>query len=309
MSKKILIALQSYGEYSDKPFQILRDAGVELVVNDLKHRLVREDIVQLGKDCQGIVAGVEPYDKEVLDKLSKLECLSRCGVGTDNIDHQVAKERQIAILNTPNVVIQPVAEMAVAMAFDLLRLLTVNTINLRSGVWKKKAGRLLAACKVGIVGLGRIGKRTAELFRALGAEVYGFDLYPDQAWAKKNSIKMLPLDKLLSSVDVLSLHVSVSKDNLFVLQKDELSSMKKGAVLINTSRGQVIDEAALYDVLRSGHLSGAGLDVYPKEPYQGPLRELDNVIMTPHVSTLTRESRAQMETEAVENILRHFNLL
>lgn len=308
MNKSILIALQSFGEYSKKPYDLLREAGVELIINNLEHRLIREEIVQLGKDCAGIIAGVEPYDKEVLDKLPKLECLSRCGVGTDNIDHQVARERGIAILNTPNVVVQPVAEMAVAMAFDLLRLLTFNTNNLRSGTWKKKAGRLLSACKIGIIGLGRIGKRTAELFMALGADVYGFDLFPDNTWIEKNAIKMLSLEDLLALVDVLSLHISVVNENPFKLQQAELYQMKKGAILINTSRGQVVDEKALYQALKSGQLSGAGLDVFLKEPYEGPLRELDNVILTPHVSTLTQESRAQMETEAVENILEHFKL-
>lgn len=308
MSKKILIALQSYGEYSDRPFELLREAGVELVVNDLKHRLVREEIVKLGKDCEGIVAGVEPYDQTVLDQLPKLECLSRCGVGIDNIDLELAKKRNIAVLNTPNVVIQPVAEMAVAMTFDLLRQLTVNTNNLRSKNWKKLPGGLLAGRKVGVIGLGRIGKRTAELFKALKADVFGFDLFPDKAWLDQQDIKLVSLDDLLATVDVVSLHVSMSKENPFVLNKEMLQKMKEGSLLINTSRGQAVDEAALYEVLSSGHLAGAGLDVFPKEPYQGRLLELSNVILTPHVSTLTKESRAQMETEAVENILRYFKL-
>jgi D-3-phosphoglycerate dehydrogenase len=308
MSKKILIALQSFGAYSDKPFQLLRGAGAEVVVNDLKHRLVREEIVKLGKDCKGIIAGVEPYDKWVLDQLTKLECLSRCGVGIDNIDLSAAKERGIGVLNTPDVVIQPVAEMAVAMAFDLLRLLTVNTTNLRSGNWKKLPGGLLAGRRVGVIGLGRIGKRTAELFKALNTEVTGYDLYPDKDWIKRNAVKLVSLEELLAGADILSLHVSMSKDNPFVLGQEHIAKMRKGAIIINTSRGQAVNEEALCEALKSGHLAGAGLDVYSKEPYAGPLKELDNVILTPHVSTLTKESRAQMETESVENILRYFKL-
>ncbi|MFH0887311.1 MAG: hypothetical protein V1843_04005, partial [bacterium] len=142
--KNILVALQSFGEYSDEPLRLLCGSGAVIIFNELKHRLDRDEIVKLGREAHGIIAGVEPYDKAVLDKLPVLECVSRCGVGIDNVDPAIAKQRNIAVLNTPNVVIQPVAEMAVAMAFDLLRLLTKNTNNLRSGQWKKIAGRLLS---------------------------------------------------------------------------------------------------------------------------------------------------------------------
>jgi len=213
MSFKILIALQTFGEHDDRPLRLLRNAGAEVMTNDHKHRLVKEEIVELGKECEGIVAGVEPYDKWVLNQLPKLKCLSRCGVGMDNIDLEEAKTRNIAVLNTPNVVIQPVAEMAVAMAFDLLRHLTTSTVNLRSGNWTKISGGLLAGRKVGIIGLGRIGKRTAELFKALGAKVVGCDPYPDKAWLTKTAVELVTLDDLLGGSDIISLHVSVTKDS------------------------------------------------------------------------------------------------
>ncbi|MFA4905551.1 MAG: phosphoglycerate dehydrogenase [Candidatus Margulisiibacteriota bacterium] len=308
MSVKILIALQTFAEHDDLPLRLLNNAGVEIRFNDRHHRLVKEEIVELGEECQGIVAGVEPYDKWVLDRLPKLKCLSRCGVGVDNIDLIEAKNRNLSVLNTPNVVIQPVAEMAVAMTFDLLRFLTVNTNNLRSGNWKKVTGGLLAGRKVGIVGLGRIGKRAAEMFKALNAEVMGYDLFPDKAWLNKAAVKLVSLDELLAGSDIVSLHVSLAKDAPFTLGKQQLAKMKNGALLINTSRGQMIDEQALYEALKSGHIGGAGLDVFSQEPYVGKLRELDNLVMTPHVSTLTLESRAQMEREAVENILNYFGL-
>jgi len=308
MKIKILVALQSFGQHSDIPLKLLKNSGAEVIFNDLKHRLTREEIIKLGNACDGIIAGVEPYDKPVLDKLEKIKCLSRCGVGIDNIDCKIAEERKIKILNTPNVVVQPVAEMVIAMAFDLLRLLTLNTNNMRSGKWEKKAGHLLQGRKVGIVGLGRIGKRVAELFKALGAIVYGFDIYPDQNWLTTASIELLPIEELFKIVDIVSFHVSISNDNPFIMNKKYLDLMKPGSLLINTSRGSVIDEADLFSALKSNHLAGAGLDVFSKEPYDGELTTLQHVVITPHVSTLTQESRAQMEIEATENIINFFKL-
>ncbi len=307
MKRKILVALQSFSEYSETPLRLLHDAGVDIVLNELGHRLNQNDIVQLGHDCDGVIAGVEPYDENVLNSLQNLKCISRSGVGVDNIDMEKAKQRGITVLNTPDVVVQPVAEMTIAMIFDLLRFLTLHTNLLKSGQWKKIAGHLLSGRKVGIIGLGRIGKKVAEMLKALNADVYGFDLYPDRIWAKQHDVKITSLLDMLKVSDVLCIHVSVLKENPFILGRSEIAQMKKGSIIINTSRGQVVNEAALYEALKSGHLGGAGLDVFNNEPYKGPLCELDNVVLTPHISTLTQESRAEMETQAVINILNFFN--
>ncbi|MCK5606971.1 phosphoglycerate dehydrogenase [Candidatus Pacearchaeota archaeon] len=306
MKRKILIALQSFSDYSEIPLKLLQDSGMDIVLNDLGHRLDRDEIIQLGRNCDGVIAGVEPYDEYVLNKLKNLKCISRAGVGIDNIDLEISKQKNITILNTPDVVVQPVAEMTIAMIFDLLRLLTLHTTLLRSGKWTKQAGHLLSGRKVGIIGLGKIGRKVAEILKVLNADVIGFDLYPDDTWANRYGVKMTSLQNILIESDVLCLHVSLSKDNPFFLGEEEISQMKKSSILINTSRGQVIDENALYDALRSGHLGGAGLDVFASEPYNGPLYELDNVVLTPHISTLTEESRNEMEKQAVENLIEFF---
>jgi len=306
MKKKVLVALQSFNEYSELPMKLLTQANMDIVLNKLGHRLNQAEIIELGTDCDGIIAGVETYDENVLENLPKLKCISRSGVGIDSIDVEKAKEKGIAILNTPDVVIQPVAEMTVAMIFDLLRLLTLHTNLLRSGQWKKQAGQLLMGRKVGIIGLGRIGKRVSEMLKCLNADVSGFDIYPDHQWAKMNDVKISSLQGIIKESDIVCIHVSFSKENPFTLGKDEISQMKNDSILINTSRGQVIDDKALYEALKSGKLRGAGLDVFSNEPYYGPLCEFDNVVLTPHISTLTKESRAEMEIQAVENLLRYF---
>jgi D-3-phosphoglycerate dehydrogenase len=308
MTVKILVALQSFGEFSDAPKRLLQNSGAEILYNNLGHRLTRDEIIRLGAGCHAIIAGVEPYDQEVLRHLPDLRCISRSGVGTDTIDLNYAKTKGIAILNTPDVVVQPVAEMTLAMIFDLLRHLTFHTTILKDGQWNKRAGHLLGSRKVGIIGLGRIGRRVAELCRALNAEVTGYDLYPDHSWASKHGIRIVDLRTLLEDSDIISVHVSLSSENPFTLGKTEFGMMKPSAILINTSRGQVIDETVLFDALKSGHLGGAALDVFRNEPYDGPLCTLDNVVLTPHISTFTVESRAEMERDSVMNALKFLNL-
>jgi D-3-phosphoglycerate dehydrogenase / 2-oxoglutarate reductase len=308
MTVKILVALQSFGEYSNIPVSLLEHSGAEIHYNQKGHRLCQDEIVELAQGCQGIIAGVEPYDQDVLEQLPGLRCISRSGVGKDNIDQEYAQRKDITILNTPDVVVQPVAEMTLALIFDLLRFTTYHSTLIQAGQWKKQAGHILSSRKIGIIGLGRIGKRVAEYLRFFHADVMGYDLYPDNSWAEKHGVRIVDLATLIKTSDVISLHVSLSTENPFILGQPEFATMKKGTIIINTSRGQVIDETALFEHLCSGHLGGAGLDVFRKEPYVGPLSTLKNVVLTPHISTLTEESRAEMECESVVNLLQFLNL-
>jgi len=306
MKPKVLVALSTFAEFDDAPIRLLDESGLDYYLNPSGHRLVPEEIIKMGRDCEGIIAGVEPYDNYVLDHLPKLRCLSRCGAGIDNISLEKAREKGIVIRNTPDVVVLPVVELTVAMIFDLLRKLSYHTHLLRLKQWKKKAGNLLFGKKVGILGLGKIGRGVAEVLTKLGADVYGADLFPDYQWANKNAIKIVSNELLLKECDIISIHVSILQNNKFVLGKKEIKSMKQGAFIINVSRGEVVDEGALYEALKSNRLGGAALDVFQKEPYDGPLCDLENVILTPHIATLTKESRVQMEVEAVRNLLDFF---
>lgn len=302
---KIFVALSTFAEYGDDPLTALNQSGFPYVINPLGRRLLRDEIIQMGYDCAGSIAGVEPYDDYVLDRMPNLKCISRCGVGIDNISLEKAATKGIKILNTPDVVIQPVAELTVAMIFDLLRKLSFHTFSIKAGRWDKMPGQLLAGKNVGILGLGRIGKRVAELMIRLDASVCGTDISPDMNWAGNHGVRIVSFDELLTSSDILSIHLSVMKDNPQRLGEKEIAMMKKGAMIINTARGQIIDETSLYNALRGQRLGGAALDVFPEEPYHGKLRELDNVVLTPHVATLTKESRLQMELEAAMNLI-HF---
>jgi D-3-phosphoglycerate dehydrogenase len=307
MKNNIFIALSTFAQYGEQPLALLKNSGIEYSVNPLGRRLLREEIVQIGSNTSGIIAGVEPYDAEVLCNLPNLKCISRAGVGIDNIDLEYAQINNIIIRNTPDVVIRPVVELTIAMIFDLLRKTTFHTLLLKNRRWEKTAGNLLFGKTVGIIGTGRIGKAVAELLIKLGVNIRAYDVVPDEKWANLNNVEYLPLEKLLSSVDIISLHALPEPDQLPLIGKEEINLMKNGVVLINTSRGECIDEKALIDGLKSGQVGGAGMDVFPEEPYNGKLLDFDNVVFTPHLATLTKESRLEMEIQATRNLLDELN--
>ncbi len=303
---RILIALSTFAQEGSAPLELLKKSGVVFEINATGKRLSKPEVLTMAQGFDGVVAGLEPYDAEVLATLSQLKCISRCGVGVDNVDLNVAKQKGVTVLNTPDVVVQPVAELTLGLIFDLSRKLTAHTELMRQGKWERLTGAQVAGKTVGVIGLGRIGRRVAQLLRRLDVDVLGYDIAPDPVWAKANNVVLVEREDLLSRADIVTLHVSSGPGHAFCLTAAELGRMKEGAMLINVARGSLVDEKSLVEALKSGHLAGAGLDVYAEEPYNGELCRLPNVVLTPHVGTLTRESRLIMEIEAVQNILKFF---
>lgn len=308
MKERIFVALSTFGEYGSQPLDILKESGIEFDVNSLGRRLVAEEIVEIGSGASGIIAGVEPYDKYVLKHLPNLRCISRAGVGIDAIDLDFARKRNIQIRNTPDVVVRPVVELTVAMIFDLLRKITRHTALLKSRRWEKVAGNLLQGKTVGLVGAGRIGKAVGEMLVKLDADVIVHDIDPDQEWANKTGIRLVEYPDLLANADIISLHASPGASSQALIGKKEISLMKPGVIIVNTGRGGFIDEKAVCEGLSSGKIGSVGLDVFPEEPYYGQLTQFDNVVLTPHLATLTKESRLQMEIEATQNLLEFFGV-
>ena len=198
-------------------------------------------------------------------------------------------------------------ELVLALLFDLLRKTTIHTNIIKSGEWERHVGNLLYGKTVGVIGTGRIGKRVSEVLTVLGVKVNACDLYPDREWSESNKIRYNPFKILLQESDIISLHVSPVNNGKAIISKKEIGQMKSGVLIINTSRGQFIDEKDLYEALLSKKIGGVGLDVYNEEPYTGNLIQFENVVMTPHVATLTKESRFQMEIEATQNLLKFIN--
>lgn len=300
----ILVTLSTFAAYSKDPIKLLEQSGLTFQSNPLGRRMKPEEVVELGGDCRGLVAGVEEYTAETLAQLPNLRCISRCGVGIDNIDVAEAERRGVAVVNTPDEPTVAVAELTLAMMLGLLRrLLKVDSLT-RERRWQRVTGNLLAGKTVGIVGLGRIGRRVAELVQAFGATVIAVEPYPDGDWVHTHGVELVDLPTLLVRADIVSVHASTLGQYPLRLGAAELAQMKPGGWLINVARGDMVDDVALSEALASGQLSGAGLDVFPQEPYRGPLCDSDRVILSPHQATLTVETRVAMEIRAVENVVR-----
>lgn len=300
---KVLASPSSIGQIDTKPFELLKDSGYEVVKNPYGRKLTEEETITLAKDCVGIVAGVESLNAKVINALPKLKCISRVGVGMDSVDIPYAESKGIKVLNTPNGPTRAVSELTLGLTFSLLRKIQNAHLDLKNKIWKKQTGSLLFGKKVGVLGLGRIGRMVAETFRLLGNPVSGFDLNPDNEWAQKKGVNVVGFNELLSSCDILTIHVPGNNDGSFIISNKQLALLKKECFIVNVSRGGVIDEDALYDVLKSGKLTGAALDVFSIEPYDGKLCELDNVILTPHIGSYAKEGKLKMEVDAVMNLL------
>jgi D-3-phosphoglycerate dehydrogenase len=299
----ILVTLSTFGAESDEPERLLTESGLTYFINTSGKRMEPREVVEWGRRCRGLVAGVEEYTAETMAEMPNLRCISRCGVGIDNIDLADAERRGITVLNTPEEPVIAVAEWALSVILALLRRLpAVNSLTC-SRKWQRVTGNLLMGKTVGLIGLGRIGRRVAELVQAFGAMVIGTDPCADEAWARGRGVGLMDLPGLLHEADIVSIHAAHSAEHPFRLGAKELSQMKQGAWLINVSRGDMVDDVALKEALDTGKLAGAGLDVFPEEPYRGGLCDSDRVILTPHQATLTMETRAAMETHAVQNLV------
>ncbi len=296
--RKIAITTTSFCEYDKYPLSILINDGLEVVLNPYGRKLNRDEVVELSKDSVGIIAGTESLDASVLDKLTKLKVISRCGTGMDNVDMDAAKRLGIRVYNTPDAPTIAVAELTVGLMINLLRKVSQMDRDIRLGSWHKKMGNLLYQKNVGILGFGRIGKKVSELLKPFNCKIAYVDPIVDNDLGE---CKRLSINEMLEWADIVSIHVS-SRNK--IIGREEFRLLKKGTWLINVARGEVIDEECLYECLQNGTLSGAALDVYEKEPYDGHLKKLDNVILTSHIGSYAKESRVDMEMQSAINLLK-----
>ena len=303
MTKKIAVTTSSFAQQDAHPLEILKKHELNITLNERGRTLKQGEILELLKGCHGVIAGTEIYNKEVLGKLKDLRVISRCGVGTDNIDLEICKNLEIKVFNTPDGPTRAVAELVIGLILNLLRQVNVMDREVRSGVWQKRMGRLFADKEIGIIGLGRVGREVAQLSNAFGAKVFYYDSFQTQdsnfPYAIKNK-----LEDLLSHCDIISLHIPFTPETKHFIGRKELSLMRKSAIVINCSRGGIVDEEALYFALKNGNLFGAAIDVFDSEPYQGPLWGLKNVILTPHIGSYAQETRLKMELTAVDNLIK-----
>ena len=254
-----------------------------------------------------IVRSRTTITKEMIDNADNCKIIARVGVGLDNIDQNAAKEKDIRVINAVEGAMNAVAELVLGLMLSLARQTTRGDRAIRNGQWLKKElkGTELKGKYLGIIGLGNIGKRLGRLARALNMNIIGYDVIPiDEEFSKEVGLMKADLDTLIQSSDYVSIHVPLLDSTYHLIDAQKISTMKKTAKIINTSRGGVVDEEALYQALKNGNLGGAALDVFEKEPAIGnKLAELDNVILTPHIGAQTKEAQSLAANVVAEKII------
>jgi len=296
---KVAIGSSSFGKADPAPIQMLNDSNIEIIPNTLNRKLNENEIVKLLKSADGLLAGLEPLNENVLEKAPKLKVISRIGIGIDNIDLKAAKNRNIKVFNTPDAPTIAVAEMTLAAALTLSRNILFSNSQLHKRNWVKTISSGIMDSALLIVGYGRIGRKTAELFRPLGAKIF----VVDPNISKKDLIygeKLVDLKEGLNLANIVTLHASGGHT---ILDEEQFRWMQDGVILLNAARGSLINEKALIDSLKSKKVASAWCDVFSEEPYSGELVNYDNVLLTPHISTYTNHCRKSMEIEAVNNLI------
>ena len=290
--------LQSYKELADEvqcyPFSHTDDQTIEYL-----------------KEAQAVVCGLPNLSSKVLKECSDLKVISNYGVGLDNIDLKYARSKSIKIGWEMGVNKSSVAEIVLGRSIDLLRGINWSQREMLAGNWINPKGREIKQIKLGILGFGQIGKEVARIFRFLGAEVTAYDIFPDQKNAIKLGVKLTQdLDYILKESDIISCHLPLTRKTKNLLSIKELEKMKTNSVLINTSRGGIVDEIALAQVLRAGHLHGAALDVFSKEPVETHHKLLDcpNFLGTAHISGTSDSAVGAMAIATVNGLINPFSV-
>lgn len=274
-------------------------SDLQVVYNDSGKRLSEDQLIaQRPSRCVGIIAGLEPLSRRVLEQYPDLKVIARLGTGMDTVDLSAAKERGIAVVGTPDATTNAVAELTLGLMIAALRGIATADRGIRSGMWTQVQGGLIKGRVVGIVGFGRIGRRVAELAEAFGARVVYFDPFA----VGDDSRRCRTLDGLLDASDIVTLHSPLNDDTRGLLGKAQLQRLREGGLVVNVARGGLVDESALVESVKSGRLSAA-IDCFADEPYTGPLRELDGVVLTSHIGSLTAETRQEMEASAVRSVV------
>jgi len=297
----VAIGPSSFAEKDAAPLRMLEEAGCVIKPNPFGRRLTEEEIIVHLEGVDGLIAGLEPLNRRVIASAPQLKAIARVGIGMTNVDFGAAEEFGVQISNTPDAPAQAVAELTVTCLLTIGRGVLPMNAALHEGEWKKTIGFGLIDRKVLLVGLGRIGRKVAELLAAFGARVYAYDPHVEVAAFPPNVMSVGSLDEGLAMADVISLHASGAEA---IIGDAEFDRMRDGIVLLNCARGELVDEQALVAALDSGKVGGAWFDTFWEEPYAGPLTDYDNVILTPHVGTYTEQCRRSMETAAVRNLLR-----
>src|SRR3972149_1974528 len=297
-------------EISEKAIHLLKKEKLQVSVYKKDKPIPRKELIKNGKNANAIVALLtEKFDKELIDKIPKCRIIANVAVGYNNIDIEYATKKKIVVTNTPDVLTESTSDLALALILACSRRLMEGERMVRTGKFKGWKPKLLLGIElknkvVGIIGAGRIGTETAVRAKAFKTKIVYFSRSKNPELEKKTGAIKLSLDKVLKESDIISVHLPLTEETYHLLNREKLSLLKKSAVIVNTSRGEIIDEKELIKLLKQKKIFSAGFDVYENEPDVNPeLLKLDNVVLLPHIGSATQEARTGMALLAVRNVI------
>ncbi len=303
---RVLVTTVPFGAHNHLPLDLLDSIGADYEINPLGRRLKENELAEMASRTEILIAGTEPITAAVMDAAPGLRLVSRVGIGLDSVDLLAARERGIAVSYTPEAPAPAVAELTIGLMLALLRNTHVANLAMHRGEWNRQMGRRIPEVTIGVIGTGRIGGRVLRRLSAFGSpRLLVNDLSPNPQLVPNLKLEWVGKETIYQEADVITLHLPMTKQTRDMIRREHLLLMKPDALLINTSRGGIVNESDLVDVMSSGHLGGAAIDVFEDEPYTGPLAEIDRCILTCHMGSMSVDCRSRMEIEATEEAVRY----
>lgn len=306
MTGRVLVTTCPFGEIDRDPIQLLEAEKIPFTPNPFKRRLREEELAEIIEPYEALIAGTEPITEAVLNRATNLRLIARVGIGLDSVALRAAQFRKIAVTYTPAAPSPAVAELAVGQMLALLRQTAIADREIRQGAWKRRIGRRLGLMTVGVIGVGRIGRRVIQHLKGWSPQILAHDLHEDANFAGTTGCTWTDANTIYRMADIITLHVPLTRQTRGMIGEKQLAMMKPDAMLINTARGEIIDEAALARTLRERPLFSAAMDVFEEEPYRGELAGLENCLLSSHMGSATRDCRLRMELEAAQEVVRYF---
>lgn len=302
---KALITTVPFGDKNRLPLELLETAGIEYLINPLGRKLKEDELAEMVSDFDVLIAGTEPITEKVMANASRLKLISRVGIGLDSVDLLAAERRGIQVSYTPDAPAPAVAELTIGLMLSLLRSVHIANAQMHRGEWHRHFGRRIPEVTIGIIGVGRIGGRVLRRLAGFGSpRVLVNDVLPNLKVAPELKLEWVGKDEIYRQADIISLHVPLTIHTKDMIRREHLMQMKPDAMIINISRGGIINERDLAQVLNEGHLSGAAIDVFEQEPYVGELAQIDRCLLTSHMGSMSVDCRTRMEIEATEEAIR-----
>ena len=302
---KVLITTIPFADKNRLPLDLLEQNNIEYLINPFNKKLTEDELVEMVSDFDVIIAGTEPITKKVMNAATNLKMISRVGIGLDSVNLLEAEKHGIVVSYTPDAPAPAVAELTIGLMLTLLRSVQLSNMEMHIGKWHRFFGRRLSKVVIGIIGIGRIGARVLQHLQGFDSpKILVNDINPDSNLNKKFNIEWADKETIYKQSDIITIHTPLTAQTKNMIRKDQLLSMKNDAIIINTARGGIINEQDLYEVMQAGHLSGAAIDVFDFEPYDGKLREIQSCILTAHMGSMSVDCRTRMEIEATEEAVR-----